>query len=378
MIDAAEERGGGRERDAQRGDGPRRRRDVEDLEMAIGAKRREVHGRVARRARHHGESANRARASARTRDGVPKPREGGRFEFGDERERGRVEQRDAAARAADGDDAGAHRGDRGGSLEGRERGGDVHGVHVGGVDGGEEGGVRSVGCRWRDADAARATPATSTATMTAGAPGVGGGWLDDARHREEDVGEDDAHGARGGCADAAGRCLGEVDRGAVVGGDGPGEEAASSGVRGVAGGRAEVAPPAASGARVARARSLAPSTRTTRGGACSSRSTSAKPPMAAWGCERGALARDRAEGARSRTGPEEGADPTRARPEGTSTPRKTRGGECRERDDATPESRGDACARLAVWRRRDARICTRGGNPHRARARAPANAGERF
>ena len=139
-----------------------------------------------------------------------------------------------------------------------------------------------------------------------------------------------------------------------------------------------VAPPAASGARVARARSLAPSTRTTRGGACSSRSTSAKPPMAAWGCERGALARDRAEGARSRTGPEEGADPTRARPEGTSTPRKTRGGECRERDDATPESRGDACARLAVWRRRDARICTRGGNPHRARARAPANAGERF
>ena len=86
--------------------------------------------------------------------------------------------------------------------------------------------------------------------------GVGGGWLDDARHREEDVGEDDAHGARGGCADAAGRCLGEVDRGAVVGGDGPGEEAASSGVRGVAGGRAECR--AAGGVRGAgRARALA-------------------------------------------------------------------------------------------------------------------------
>ena len=129
------------------------------------------HGRVARRARHHGESANRARASARTRDGVPKPREGGRFEFGDERERRRAEQRDAAARAADGDDA---RVPTAATAVGPSRGASAAETSTAStwVASMEERKVASGrsdvggGTRTR-----RATPATSTATTMAGAPG---------------------------------------------------------------------------------------------------------------------------------------------------------------------------------------------------------------
>ena len=254
----------------------------------------------------------------------------------------------------------------------RERGRGLHDVHVGGVDGGEEGGVgRSDvggGCeeflRERadvDRDDARRSRTSASRLAT--------------RHRVEDVDpEDDAHGARAGCADA----VWSVSRRG-----GSRRNPSSTVMRrkcwrrrrpafgAYSGGRAECR--AAGGVRGAgRARALARAVHeddarsrvlleehlgeATHGGV-GVRTRSAK--------------RDRAEGARSRTGPEEAARPTRARPEGTSTPRKTRGGELSRASRCDARSRGPMRVRargLATPGRAD--LYARGKPSSRASARA--------